>query len=176
MIALTFTFELKEPLLMTAIEGDPNSAVSLSYVPGSALRGALVGRYLAGDKRRDLAADAEARKLFFDAQTRYLNAYPVDSTDCRTLPTPNAWKKCKGDAEDTCDIFDLSVDPEPEGMYKAWQPKPVKRPFCMMNGDAVALYKIERQVNIHTLRDPVAGRALGAEGQGAVFRYEALAP
>ena len=176
MIALTFMLELKEPLLMTAIEGDPNSAVSLPYVPGSALRGALVGRYLADTDGDDLAADAEARKLFFDAQTRYLNAYPVDSMGRRTLPTPNAWKKRKGDTGDAYDVYDLSVAPEPQGIYDEWQPKPEDSPFCRIDGGNVDLYKIERQVNIHTMRDPVAGRALGDEGQGAVFRYEALAP
>ena len=176
MIALTFTLELQEPLLMTAIEGDPNSAVSLPYVPGSALRGALVGRYLANYEGDDLAADAEAQKYFFDAQTRYLNAYPVDSEGRRTLPTPNAWKKPKGNGRAAYDVFDLSVDPEPAGIYDQWQPKPVKRPFCSMKGEGVDLHKVKWQVNIHTMRDPVAGRALGVEGQGAVFRYEALAP
>ncbi len=171
MLALTFTLELKEPLLMTAIEGDPNSAVSLPFVPGSALRGALVGRYLAGDKRRDLAAEAEARKLFFDAQTRYLNAYPVDELGERTLPTPQAWKKCKGAQGDS--IYDLSVAPQPEALHEQ-QPQPLKRPFCRLAGEEVELYKIKRQVNIHTLRDPVAGRAVGKGGQGAVFRYEAV--
>ena len=63
MLALTFTLELKEPLLMTAIEGDPNSAVSLPFVPGSALRGALAGRYRAAKDVVDLAADEPAAIL-----------------------------------------------------------------------------------------------------------------
>ncbi|MEA3395844.1 MAG: type III-B CRISPR module-associated Cmr3 family protein [Chloroflexota bacterium] len=179
MIALTFTLELQEPLLMTAIDGDPNSAVSLPYVPGSALRGALVGRYLAADNGKNLAADAAARKLFFNAQTRYLNAYLVDEMGERTLPTPHSWQKCKGD-QGQYSIYDLSVDPKPE---KLQQPKSLKRPFCQLAGTTVDLYKVEKQVNIHTLRDPKAGRALGKAGralgegeQGAVFRYEALEP
>ncbi len=174
MIALTFTLELKEPLLMTAIEGDPNSAVSLPFVPGSALRGALVGRYLADTDGDDLAADVDARQLFFDAQTRYLNAYPVDNKGHRTLPTPNAWKKRKGDAGDAYDVYDLSVDPEPQGIYDEWQPKPEASPFCRIDGANSDLYQVEKQVNIHTMRDPKAGRA--TLEQGAVFRYEALAP
>jgi len=174
MIALIFTLELKEPLLLTAIKGDPNSAVSLPYVPGSALRGALVGRYLTDYKRDDLAADAEARKLFFDAQTRYLNAYPVDSQGHRTLPTPVAWKKRKRDAGDAYTVFDLSVDPAPWGIYDQWQPKPVKGSFCNLTDKQVTTVEPDKQVNIHTMREPKAGRA--TLEQGAVFRYEALAP
>jgi CRISPR-associated protein Csx10 len=174
MIALTFTLELKESLLMTAVESDPNSAVSLSYVPGSALRGALVGRYLTDYEEDDLAADAEARKLFFDAHTRYLNAYPVDDKGKRTLPTPNAWKKRKGDGGDAYTILDLSVDPAPQGIYDQWQPKPIEGSFCDLTNQQVIPVEPDRQVNIHTLREPKAGRA--TLEQGAVFRYEALAP
>ncbi len=177
MIALSFKLHLKEPLLMTAIEGDPNSAVSLPFVPGSALRGVLVRRYLDKDDISDLAANDEARKLFFDGQTQYLNAYPVDSHGNRALPTPQAWKKRKGDQE-KYPIYDLSIDPHPHDLNDQ-QPKPLRQPFCEFSGKdkkekEVKLYPVLKQINVHTLRERTAGRATADEG--AVFRYEALAP
>ena len=68
MIALSFELCLKEPLLATALEGDPNSAVSLPFIPGSMLRGALIGRYLARCGTSDLAADPQPRVLRDDGE------------------------------------------------------------------------------------------------------------
>ena len=33
----------EQPLLLTSLQGDPNSSVSFSYIPGSVVRGALIG-------------------------------------------------------------------------------------------------------------------------------------
>lgn len=171
MLALTFTIHLKEPLLATALGGDPNSAVSLPFIPGSVVRGALIAQYLRCHNTKDLAVDPEARKLFFDAQTRYLNAYPiVGSAMYRTLPLPAAWKRDKGS---TTPIYDLSVDPDDPDV-EGWQPESLKAPFCHLNGKMVTLIEPQKQVQIHTQRDRVMGRA--TQDQGAVFRYEALAP
>ncbi len=76
MIALTFTLHALEPLLITRLEGDPNSAVSYPYVPGSTLRGALIGQ-LPKERRQRLAIEPGDRRLFIDGSTCYLNAYPL---------------------------------------------------------------------------------------------------
>lgn len=173
MIALTFDIYLKEPLLATAIDGDPNSSVSLPFIPGSVMRGALIGRYLVQHNHiSDLAGHQETRHLFFDGQTRFLNAYLADEYGKRTLPIPLAWQIQKGTDRP---IYDLSVDPEPdvEGEDEP-QPKPLSKSFCLLSDDGVTLYEPEKRVNVHTQRDRKMGRA--TEGKGAVFRYEALAP
>lgn len=172
MIALTFDIYLKEPLLATAIEGDPNSAVSLPFIPGSMVRGALIARYLAQSSSDDLAAQPQTRALFFDGRTRFLNAYLADEHGERTLPTPLAWQIQKGRDRP---IYDLSVDPEPDvERENEPQPKLLSKSFCLLLDDGGTLYEPEKRVSIHTQRDRKMGRA--TEGKGAVFRYEALAP
>jgi CRISPR-associated protein Csx10 len=174
--AVTFTLHLKEPVLATALDGDPNSAVSLPYIPGSMVRGALVAHYLAQNPTADLAADPKGRKLFLNEQTRYLNAYPViGQARRRALPTPLSWKVQKGTAQlKTFTVYDLSQDPEgPEPEDDDWQARPVDAPFCDWRNNALTLYSPKKQVQIHTQRDRKMGRA--TESQGAVFRYEALA-
>ncbi|MEZ4518728.1 MAG: hypothetical protein R3C44_18570 [Chloroflexota bacterium] len=49
--AITFTIGLQELALLGAPGGDPNTEFSQRYIPGGALRGALVGRYLAQGQR-----------------------------------------------------------------------------------------------------------------------------
>jgi CRISPR-associated protein Csx10 len=174
MIALTFELKLQEPVLAAALEGDPNSAVTLPYIPGSLVRGALIGRYLKQHSNHDLAADPNARRLFFDHETRFLNAYPQGENGARTLPTPRSWKVQKGCKKP---IYDLNITPQldpdlPSG--EMWQPKSLRHAFCRLDDDQVILYHPQTQVTIHTQRDQVMGRA--TEGSGAVFRYEALAP
>jgi len=168
MIALTFPIHLQEPLLATVLEGDPNSSVSLPFIPGSLLRGALVAQYLRDHPDADIAADPKLRALFLNGKTRYLNAYPLDARGRATLPTPAAWHHNKG--EET-PVYDLSVEPEPT--VDDWQAEAVNEPFCQLDGNEVTFYRPLRQMNVHTQRDRVMGRA--TEDSGAVFRYEALA-
>ena len=171
MISIRFEIRLKEPLLATAVEGDPNSSVSLPYIPGSLIRGALVSRYLRSHSTADLATDPQARRLFFNGETCFLNGYPADDGDKRALPTPASWYKEKGSGDEFT-AYDLSLEkPDEEAIS---HPVQVAKPFCTLDDDGVAtLYEPRKQITIHTQRDRVLGRA--TEGSGAIFQYEALA-
>ena len=161
MIALTFTLHALEPLLITRLEGDPNSAVSYPYVPGSTLRGALIGR-LAEDRRQRLALDNHDRRLFIDGSTRYLNAYPISGLPL--LPRPLTWLCEKGT---TTPVFDVCTQAAALNL-----PAAVKGDFCVLRDDKVVLIKPTWHINVHTARERVRGRA--TEAEGAVFRYQAM--
>lgn len=176
MIAIRYTLKLLEPLLATALQSDPNSAVSYPYIPGSLIRGALIGQYLSDTKEKYFEIKGESRRRFLDGQTRYLNAYLLDPDGNRTLPTPLSWYHEKGaKPEDKYKIFD-KADPNftTESFEDIDQPKPQEAQFCMVDDENVTFFKPERQVNIHTRReDRRAGRATD-DDRGAVFRYDAL--
>ena len=46
MKVINYRIDLLEPTLVTSLQGDPNSAVAFDYLPGSVLRGILIGKYL----------------------------------------------------------------------------------------------------------------------------------
>ena len=189
MIALTFEIRALQPLLVTRLEGDPNSAVAFPYVPGSALRGALAISYL-HQHGGDLAADPEPRQLFFDGATRYLNAYLLDRLGRRTLPAPRSWfyEKRVGLLDGT-ELYDASVIGGLGGQVADYlgQPKVVSERFCRVERPAtegkaedrewqspeVEFTAPEWQVTVHTTRERCKGRA--TKDEGAVFRYQALA-
>ncbi len=174
MYGLEYTIELLEPVLANSFAGDSNSAQSLRYLAGSLIRGAAIGEYLklhpaidAGDETSD------ARRLFFSGATRYLPAYPVASNGERTVPAPLAWHKNKTrephESTTQCDLFDLSLNQRPAKQLKGLG----EAQFCRLAAEDAAVWvEFGEQVNVHTQRDAVAGRA--KENQGAVFRYEAL--
>ncbi len=170
MIALTFEIHTLEPLLVTRLEGDPNSAVSYPYVPGSAIRGALANRYLP-TPGFDLAGDSDGRRLFFDGSTRYLNGYPLNRLGARTLPAPLSWFHEKGAdlRQDGTPIYDFSV----EVADYLDEAKGLKERFCRPDGEEIEFTKSQEQINVHTARERVKGRA--TEEEGAVFRYQAIA-
>src|SRR3989442_206739 len=96
MKVLTYRIVLQEPALVTGLVGDPNSAVAESHLPGSVLRGALIGRYLRASGRKELdAANGAERRLFLSGETRFLNGYPTEQ-ERRTLPVPLSWHREKG--------------------------------------------------------------------------------
>ena len=94
MKTIIYRLTLLEPVLVTALDGDPNSAVAFDYLPGSVLRGALIGQYLRVNNispKQFNAGNDEIQRLFFNGGTRFLNGYPVERNQ-RTLPVPESWQ------------------------------------------------------------------------------------
>jgi len=188
MKAITFLLKTEQPLLATSFQGDPNSDVSYVYIPGSMIRGALIGRYLKlpGKQSIDIVADEISRRLFFDGTTRYLNAYPNSQEDLRSLPTLLSWRKEKGeefkDKKDKIDVYDWSVFKDNNDLQS---PKPLNEPFWVEDGKNIRLYSVDRRINIHNLRDRRKGRSASdkldpttrqviEERDAEIFSYDAI--
>src|SRR5437588_5828768 len=125
MKVIKYRIELLEPALVTSVQGDPNSAVAFDYLPGSVLRGILIGKYLNkyfGSNLAD-ASDDTLQRLFFDGTTRYLNGYPLDAYGYPSVPVPASWQRVKHNKEGK--IFDFAV--EAQNDEQQWQP--VQEPF-----------------------------------------------
>jgi CRISPR-associated protein Csx10 len=183
MNALTYLIELQEPLLATALQGDPNSSVTLPYIPGSMLRGMLIGHYLRQHSGiEDPVQDAACQRLFFNGSTRYLHAYLYDpQMKTRCLPTPRSLRRYKSDqvSQTGIEVFDASNGEwdiiEQREKEKDNSLKPIDTPFCRFSQDGTSMtfYSAEKSLTIHTQRDSNKGRAHKQEGE--IFRYEALA-
>ncbi|MEG4282709.1 hypothetical protein QUB68_06240 [Microcoleus sp. A006_D1] len=173
MKAITLSLETQQPVLATSFQGDPNSDVSYSYIPGSMIRGAIIGRYMRQHNLSELdLTSKDVKRLFFDANsTRYLNAYLLSQEKQRTLPVPKSWFKDKDDEvkeDSSITVYDFSIDrgDNPE------TPKSVGEYFWTNKGGVVNLYKDKRRINIHNFRDRQKGRS--TDNQGELFRYDAL--
>jgi len=185
MRVIIYRITLLEPTLVTAIQGDPNEGVAFDYIPGSTLRGAIIKKYLRTNHLTELdSADPHIRRLFIDGTTSYLNGYPLDSLDKRTLPTPLSWHREKGNEQE---IFDFAAElPDlPDDTQWQW----VGTPFCSLGEPKdeskrkVQLVRPDRHIAVHTARTRRFGRAIPAnmidsskgDVPGAVYRYDALA-
>ncbi|MEG3966236.1 CRISPR-associated protein Csx10 [Microcoleus sp. T2B6] len=175
MKAITLTLQTQQPILATSFQGDPNSDVSYSYISGSMIRGAMIGRYMRQNQLAELdLINKEVKRLFFDANsTRYLNAYLLsdEKQPQRTLPLPLCWFKDKDEElkEDSpITVYDFSIErgDNPE------TPKSVGEYFWRKERGVVKLYKEKRRINIHNFRDRQKGRS--TDNQGELFRYDAL--
>ncbi len=166
MKAITYHLRLLEPLLVTALDGDPNSAVSSDHIPGSVMRGAFIGLAMRREKRAELdAADAAVRRLFFSDSTCYLNAYPTIA-NARALPVPASWHVQKGEKSPASDFARAAQGERPQN------PKGLGG-FVTVNNGQFSQTHPTRIVAVHTQRDRKKGRAI--EDSGAVYRYDALA-
>jgi CRISPR-associated protein Csx10 len=189
MRALLYHLTLREPLLATSLQGDPNSSVSLSYVPGGLVRGALIQHYIRKHNLADkLLENPAAQRLFLDGSTRYLHAYPLTERDNRrSLPTPRSLLRRKHNELDKKDWVELLDASHPECSEAARtrfeRPDPAKQPdmlkslgapFCAALGEKLYMYKPDRTIAVHIQRDVGKGRSL--RGNGEIFRYDALAP
>ncbi|MBE9007461.1 hypothetical protein IQ259_20925 [Fortiea sp. LEGE XX443] len=172
MKTITFSLHTQQPLLATSFRGDPNSDVSYNHIPGSMIRGAIIGRYMKEYHLSDLDLnDNVVKRLFFDKNTCYLNGYLLSQKGKRTLPVPLSWFKDK-DAELSKNlppmwVYDFSID----GEEKPETPKLVGESFWTKEGE-VTFYKEKRRINIHNRRDRKKGRSTQEEGE--IFCYDAI--
>jgi CRISPR-associated protein Csx10 len=170
--ALQVTIQLDTPLLLTGVgNGDENSARTLPYIPGAALRGLLIGRY-APNGKIDAPTDERAQRLFFSGAVRFLNAYPVVQ-GMRSLPTPASWrleKNAQLKDQPPAPAFDFALTTE----HTLDTPERVKEAFCRLNEDhdPFEVFSPPQVMNIH-----IGGEERGRveKGKSTVFRYEALA-
>lgn len=162
---------LLEPALFDAPGGEPNSTVSHPFIPGSAIRGAVIGAYLRANKANELnAADEYVKRLFFDGSTRYLNATLLDPfTGQRSLPPPLSWQQPK---DDKSLVYDTVLDGDrPDTPMKSVKGD---RFFAVIDGDRVSLPEIRRTLNAHTQRPRQAQQTGDSRRDGLLFRYDAL--
>lgn len=175
MIGLKYTITTQQPLLITSLQGDPNSSVSFDYIPGSAIRGALIGLYQQKKQNTaDLLADPMAKRLFFSPQTRFLNGYCTIGVE-RCLPLPKSLRGQKRTKPSESGLWDSSTKAYCEHANKA-EHRSCEEHFGWLDS-AQTLHianSVKTVLNIHTARDRQKGRA--TSGSGAVFRYEAIAP
>lgn len=180
---VTYRITLLEPALVTSLEGDPNSAVAHDYLPGSVLRGVIIGLHMRKANQKELKlTDSAVRRRFFDGSVRFLNAYLVMEGQ-RSLPAPRSWEQDKhAEGEESYTITDRALSAPPPDNEERTHSKPPGKPkslggeFCKTNEGTNTVYVVKPQhiINVHTERNRKKGRSLG-EGQGTIYRYDALA-
>lgn len=170
MKALVYRLRLLEPVLIAKTEPEEeNSAISSSFIPGSAMRGALIARYLQKYSEKNLAHDDEARRLFFTGEVCFLHAYPIHGV-ARMLPRPISWQTLKDEKES--EVFDFAFDPEnfnPEEIEKRF--KSAKGEFCHVTQGVAVLHTPPKHLSVHISLNDATRRG----EKNDVFRYEALA-
>ena len=171
MNALSISLRLATPALFPAVgNGDENSRRTAPYIPGSAIRGALIGRFQS--EAPDLTLDTEAQRLFFSGQVRYLNAYPAWNKHTRALPVPASWRKHKRDDLSDAEISDFALDANRD------HDQPIRKVFSQLPApddtadNQFAVLNPHQELAIH-----IASQERGSvrQGNSTVFQYQSLA-
>lgn len=172
MIARFLTYELtiRAPLLLAEEGGDPNSVRSLTWIPGSTMRG------VAARRLGPTAADFEA--LILSGDVRFLPAYPChpEAGAERSLPVPLSWQRPRSDEERFFDfgaapsVLDREL-PESDRLKEQWQRPDF--PFVLLRARPAPV-RPSVETRFHHQRDRRVGRA--TESVGAIFFYEAIEP
>ena len=174
-----YTLTLEAPAVITALEGDPNSARSLDFIPGSAIRGAMASRL---DPNNNFPT---FKQYILSGQVCFLNAYPMANGQ-RTLPMPGSFRQEKyGDT-----TYDLAFysgesevdEPDAGDVWPAEQLKGMEAPFLSLGQARPRAAHVTFDSRVHQQRDRSAGRAYTyqnpatgvEEARGTIFTYEAL--
>lgn len=193
---LHYRLLLTAPCLVPDQDLDPNSRLTRSYLPGSAVRGAVAAALAV----RGLDAPL-LENILASGTVDFLNAYP-EVGDERALPTPISWRRIKdasltdtdsnarphdalssllsspqglivGEAdgdEHTADLDDVG-----NGDVRTEQVQPLQTPYFAVGDRAYVTREIPRRSTNHQRRHRRTGSS-GVGGQETVFVYEALEP
>lgn len=178
---LHYKLRLRSPAIVSTLSGEPNSATTQPFIPGSALRGIVATRLLASG----IAGDSkDFRRLILSGDVRYLHAYP-DLAGERALPCPSSWKSLKDDKKSVCDLAGyggvIGADAEPDDFD--WPQEAlatISDPFSAASGSAGTTITPRIGSRIHQQRDREKGRpwtkrnGTTEERRGVIFPYEYL--
>ncbi|MDD3925070.1 MAG: hypothetical protein PHT33_00250 [bacterium] len=180
---LPYTLTLNSPAIITALGGDPNSSLSLPFIPGAAVRGAMAK--ILGDPGTDVSKQQEFYNLVLSGTVRYLHAYPAQS-DRRALPMPVSVRREKDMQENQAKIIarDLaSYDERPSqnrDLVEYWpkeQLAPIMESFLTIGSSRLTLVQPTMSTRIHHQQDRKKGCAWKdkqGHTHGAVFAFESL--
>ncbi len=156
-----YRMTLTDPVIITELAGDPNSASTRDFIPGSAVRGVVA---------RDLAGSDKFDEYILSGRVRYLNAYP-EVSESRSIPTPLCWVKTKYSAPaGEADHIDLSADGE-------WPGEQLEAAGFRYSGLSSVAARLGRNTDVEVAMHHVRDRKAGGPGTGEVgtlFQYEAI--
>jgi len=179
---LHFRLTLHAPAIVTTLSGDPNSAATQPFIPGSCIRGAIAGRLIAGGVD---PAGPRFREMILSGAIRYLHAYPRIGGE-RAWPTPVSWRRNKDTDLDTLDLAAYSGEPvdtdDNDRQDDTWPSVPltsVSQHFVAPSAQAGRRLVETPRIGsrLHQQRDRVKGRPgrdAQDRSQGAIFAYEFL--
>lgn len=177
---LPFTITLTAPAIFNVPgEGDLNSARTLSYIPGTAIRGVVAGRL--PNPNNSTEHLREFRTLILSDQVCYLNAYPCYNQR-RFLPAPVSLRVEKGTQDGgPVEVFDLSAYSgaieEDEGAWPDEELSGFPYPYLSLTAAQPQGLRPSISARMHHQRDRQRGRAWKDERgttHGSVFSYEYL--
>jgi len=171
MKTLEIRLETTAPIVVARPDADANSLVSYKWLPGSAVRGAVLSQWRTCGRGPN-AFD----ERFVDGTAAFLPGYPAlvgDGLWQRSLPVPLAWHVPKHNAEDLSPIVDLLRDDRPEARLVPLDG------FFVPSASMGSLLDVRQRISIHTQRNAEFGRPMPPDKvkdgpPGAVFRMIAI--
>lgn len=175
---LRYEMRLRSPAIVSTLSGDPNSAATQPFVPGSAIRGAMAARLLESGSD---GSSEEFRKFILSGAIRYLHAYPKIE-GARALPVLTSWKSMKDELTQAYDLaaFSGKITGPNDKFGDFWPTESlvsVGAPFFAAVGSVPTLGTPRIRARLHQQRDRVKGRPRKDRQEtahGAIFAYEYL--
>jgi len=186
MNAIQLIIELKSSLLVASTHyGDENSRISLEYIPGSTIKGAVIHQFVKQDTFTDqdiYSKDATFRKYFFDDQVIFLNAYPYNSTffdHPRAIPVPLSWQTEKQNLEEQNnerEVFDYAYDDDADLNQAKTEPRKFFWQVPERISDEPIRYPLISPKMISTVHNMSVHPHIKKPDSSTVFRYDVIAP
>lgn len=151
---LPVKLKLNSPLLLTSHSGDPNSANTLSFIPGNSIRGAFAAKITQTSAINQDEKDNLLKEFILSDDVCFLNAYPAIENN-RTVPFPICFRR-KKKSVDLKTVYHLKKhnwEYEENGEIFNDQPKALGELFLDISDSDGEFKRVDYTVKMHNQRD-----------------------
>lgn len=178
---ITVKIYVEEPIVFVGKNGDTVLTATRDLFSGTALRGALAGRYIENKcLGKDAHTDELFRKLFLTGELRFVAAYPAVGEE-RSLVLPlsiqklkvkpaRATDKASNIAGQVMEIQDLAFTSQYAAGYKGL------KGYAQIEAGTIKLVEVEKNISLHIDRSSDQERISGKSETGKIYNYESIMP
>lgn len=152
-----------ENLKFSKTNKQTESEETISYIPGSAIRGAYIYKYILKNNIKNINKDTHRDKLL-NGKIKFLNAYPKKN-NCRSIPFPKSYFAIKEEMKTLQDKIKVKsgLDTKLEPGYENYR----RVEFATIEDDNYISVNIEKESDLHINK-------MKGKSKNKLFRYESI--
>jgi len=158
---ITYKIKALENIKVGKSGSQLDNGYSLSYLPGSALRGAYISSYIKKYKVEDISKDSSSKDLLLAGKIRFFNAYPL-IRESRSVPFPNCLYILKEDLKRS--VFDNCINELDDKIVDGYEKVRVGE-FCLLGNEQLEFINVDKVYNLHINKQ---------RDNENLYRYEAI--
>ncbi len=168
-VYIKYNLETMEDIKVGTTVSQFDNEYALSYISGSAIRGAFIKAYINANNGIDICEDDKSRELLLNGRLRFLNAY-IESRGQRCIPFPCCLYAKKDELKKFAYNNPINIKDEFNNKIGSGMEKVKVSDFCVLDDNNVEVKNVNKIFNLHITKK----ENIKNNDKSSIYRYEAI--